>query len=166
MFSPSTWNYVGFFFFVCVSKAFLCRQLTGALLEPNICDSHSCFIAGWNTWPRKYTQTFIWKIRSASTHGGLVEGLAVLWVWTRALWMCLTNAVSKNNTQGHLRTFRTQIWNLWVFCFFSLSHNSHCVAQKHSTAIPTNVCIAMQVCKRPPAMCEIPHLVVGKQIKL
>lgn len=61
--------------FPCASQAFLCRELTGAFLEPNICASHSSVSLLLETLnPEnqfKHTPAFILKIPSAKTQGVL-----------------------------------------------------------------------------------------------
>lgn len=110
----------------CASQAFLCRELTGALLEPNICASHSSVSLLHETLnpenQLKYTQTFILKIPTAKTQGVLT--VPKVWNWT--LWMCLTNAARKNNT--NLREIQIHSW-----CnrarWFSQCQYSHCVEE-------------------------------------
>lgn len=59
----------------CASQAFLCWELTGALLEPNICASHSSVSLLHETLnpenQLKHTQAFILKIPTAKTQGVL-----------------------------------------------------------------------------------------------
>ncbi len=59
--------------FPSASQAFLCRELTGALLEPNICASHiSISLLPETLNPEnqlKHTQAFILKIPTAKTQG-------------------------------------------------------------------------------------------------
>lgn len=88
------------------SQTFLCRELTGALLEPNICASHSSVSLLHETLnpdnQPKHIQAFILKIRTAKTR----RVLTVHKGWNWILWTCSTNAAGKNNT--HLRSGEIQ----------------------------------------------------------
>lgn len=61
--------------FPSASQAFLCRELTGAPLEPNICASHSSVSLLTETLnpenQLKHTKAFILKIPIAKTQGVL-----------------------------------------------------------------------------------------------
>lgn len=106
------------------SQAFLCRELTGVLLEPNICASHSSVSLLHETLnpdnQPKHIQAFILKIPAAKTQGVLT----VHKVWNWRLGMCLTNAARKNNT--HLRSGEIQghSWCDEALWFFSELNNS------------------------------------------
>lgn len=97
------------------SQAFLCRELTGALLEPNICASHSSVSLLHETLnpdnQPKHIQAFILKIPAAKTQGVLTGCV-------------LTNAARKNNT--HLRSGEIQghSWCDEALWFFSEQNNS------------------------------------------
>lgn len=76
MSNPSTCDYIVLersTLFPCASQAFLCRELTGALLEPNICASHSSVSFPPETLnpenQLKHTQAFILKIPTAKLKG-------------------------------------------------------------------------------------------------
>lgn len=88
------------------SQTFLCRELTGALLEPNICASHSPVSLLHETLnpdnQPKHIQAFILKIPTAKTRGVLTVHKG----WNWRLWTCSTNAAGKNNT--HLRSGEIQ----------------------------------------------------------
>lgn len=86
------------------SQTFLCRELTGALLEPNIWASHSAVSLLHETLnpdnQPKHIQAFILKIPTAKTRGVLTVHRG----WNWRLWTCSTNAGGKNNT--HPRSWR------------------------------------------------------------
>lgn len=102
--------------FPLASQAFLCRELTGVLLKPNICASHSSVSLLLETLnpenQLKHTQAFILKIPTAKTRGVLT--VPRVWNWT--LWKCLTNAARKNNT--HRRSSEIQIHSKCKLCDF------------------------------------------------
>lgn len=114
----------------CASQAFLCRELTGALLEPNICASHSSVSLLHETLnpenQLKHTLAFILKIPTAKKTQGV---LTVPKVWNWTLWMCLTNAARKNNTHPRSKEVQIHSWcneALW----FSQCHTTVAVLEK------------------------------------